>query len=310
MSLTSSPAAVPDARLEVEVGPRGLPALHRDTWRTVARLPVLLFLLPALIWFPFDLLAEAVSMSAADDALAQLRRYNQVNRITTFLVGGWVNAFVLVGVLALGRGEDASIGAAFGRAKQVYGNVLITTWSVGWRVGLGTLLFIVPGVVLAVRYALALPVTVREGLSGRAAVEASSAYTEGHRWRIFGYATFAVFVYVVLAMVPLAVLPDTSVLWNTVTTIPFNLIAAGLTVGSALLYIEIIGDAQSAPPVGRVARGDVLHAKGEPRSGVLGVVFVSVTAALLVLVAVVGIFFLVEEEIEEPAPPAAADIFE
>jgi hypothetical protein len=268
--MPTSPTAVPDARATVERGPRGFAALHRDTWRVVARMPVLVLVLPVLVWFPFDLLAELIASASADGALEQFRSYNQVQRITSFLLGGWVNATVLVGVFALARGEDTSVGAVWGRAKRNYQNVLVTTWSVGWRVGLATLLFIIPGIVLAVRYALALPIAVREGAGGRDAVELSSQYTEGHRWRIFGYTVVAALIYVMLAM-PLAMVVPADPLWSTISTVPFNLIATAFTVASVLLYAEITVDRASAPPVGRVPRDEVLRADAETSSGRLGV---------------------------------------
>lgn len=58
---------------------------------------------------------------------------------------------------------------------------------------LGMLLFVVPGLVLAVGFAFAMPVVMSEGLSGRAALERSWALSRGLRARIFGMLALIIF---------------------------------------------------------------------------------------------------------------------
>ena len=60
-------------------------------------------------------------------------------------------------------------------------------------IALGTLLFVVPGVVLAVGFAFAMPVVMSEGLSGRAALERSWALSRGRRAQIFALLLLIVF---------------------------------------------------------------------------------------------------------------------
>jgi hypothetical protein len=291
-----SPAAVPDARTDVEVGPRGFAALHRDTWRTALRLPLVAIIFPLLVWLPFDLLGELIANATSDDPLSQLRAYNRVNNLTSFFVGALVNGVVLVSVFAFGRGEKLSFGEAFSEAGRMYSRVLHTSWSFGWRVGLATLLLIVPGIVLAVRYAFALPITVLEGAAGPDAIDESVRRTEGHRGRIFGYATAAIFIYMVIAMAPAMLVPETGApVLAALSTAPFNLISTMLTIAGALLYLEATGDTTMSRPVGRVTKADVLHAAPEKSSGVVGVV-VATAAAVVLFIGAVGWLFLSEPE--------------
>jgi hypothetical protein len=55
----------------------------------------------------------------------------------------------------------------------------------GVGVGLGLIAFVVPGVLLAIRWALAAPVVMLEGLGARAAIRRSRELVSGHRWAVF-----------------------------------------------------------------------------------------------------------------------------
>lgn len=68
-------------------------------------------------------------------------------------------------------------------------------------VALGMLFFVVPGVVLAVGFAFAMPVVMTEGLSGRKALERSWALSRGHRATLFGMLVLIVFFTVLGSLV-------------------------------------------------------------------------------------------------------------
>jgi hypothetical protein len=55
----------------------------------------------------------------------------------------------------------------------------------GIGVGLGMLLLFIPGVLLAIRWALAPPIVMLEGLGPRAAMSRSRDLVRGHRWAVF-----------------------------------------------------------------------------------------------------------------------------
>ena len=57
--------------------------------------------------------------------------------------------------------------------------------AIGVRTFLGLLLLVVPGIILAVRYALAVPAAVLEDRGPAAALARSMQLTRGHGWRIF-----------------------------------------------------------------------------------------------------------------------------
>jgi uncharacterized membrane protein len=73
-------------------------------------------------------------------------------------------------------------------------------------VGLGFLLFIVPGVILALMFYVALPVCVVERLGPIASMKRSAALTKGHRWKLFGILLVVALIAIVGSVVVSAVL--------------------------------------------------------------------------------------------------------
>jgi hypothetical protein len=65
------------------------------------------------------------------------------------------------------------------------GPLLWASILMGFGVGLGLLLLIVPGILLAIRWAVAAPVVVLEGLDARAAMRRSQELVQGHRKDVF-----------------------------------------------------------------------------------------------------------------------------
>jgi uncharacterized membrane protein len=66
---------------------------------------------------------------------------------------------------------------------------------------IGITLFIVPGIILALMWAVALPSTVAETSNPLRALGRSRALTKGNRWRIFGLALLAWLVFFALELV-------------------------------------------------------------------------------------------------------------
>jgi hypothetical protein len=75
-----------------------------------------------------------------------------------------------------------SLRAGSGRLLAIVGLAL----GMGFFVGIGFLLLIVPGVVLLIMWAVATPACVVERLGVGASMARSSDLTKGHRWQIFG----------------------------------------------------------------------------------------------------------------------------
>jgi hypothetical protein len=84
------------------------------------------------------------------------------------------------------RGQPVALGDAlnkgFARILPILGLVILF----GLGVWVGFLLLIIPGIMLMVRWSVAVPACVLEGTGPVASLGRSAALTKGHRWKIFG----------------------------------------------------------------------------------------------------------------------------
>jgi len=81
--------------------------------------------------------------------------------------------------------RPASVIDSFSRVKHQIGGVIWLSAKVGFLVGLACIALIVPGILLAVRWSLAVPVKVLEGKSSGEAMSRSAELTLGNRGRVF-----------------------------------------------------------------------------------------------------------------------------
>jgi hypothetical protein len=105
------------------------------------------------------------------------------NLLTLVLTGG-----VTYGVFQELRGQRAGVGDVLRTGLSRLVAVFITGLLVGIATALGFCVLIVPGLILLVRYWLAVPVTVIERPGIMASMGRSQDLTEGNRWAIFGLA--------------------------------------------------------------------------------------------------------------------------
>jgi uncharacterized membrane protein len=106
-------------------------------------------------------------------------------------------------------GRPISAREALDRATPYIGRILVCSLLLALVVGLGFLLLLIPGIMLAVGLALAIPAVVLEPRSSAsAALSRSWELTRGARWRIFGLGvTLLVLLYIpVLAITGLLAL--------------------------------------------------------------------------------------------------------
>jgi len=80
--------------------------------------------------------------------------------------------------------KETSISACFARVKGKIGKVVFASAEFGCRVGLGFLLFIIPGIYWAGKYGLAVPAVVLEDIKGKQACARSAELTKDSVGRI------------------------------------------------------------------------------------------------------------------------------
>jgi len=95
-------------------------------------------------------------------------------------------AVILFGAFQAMRGRAVVIGEAIRRGLSRFWPIVglaILQWL---GITIGFLLFIVPGIMLAIRWSVALPACVVEGLGPTASMGRSAELTKGYRWKVFG----------------------------------------------------------------------------------------------------------------------------
>jgi hypothetical protein len=161
-------------------------------------------------------------------------------------------AATITAVSEVHLGRSISLGAALAAARGRIVEISVASIVLGLLIALGLLLLIVPGVLLALRWAVVIPVVVIERLPVRAAMERSSLLTDGFRGRAFLiYALYFLLSLIVGAIwqVPTGILvamsgdADTGTAWLTMVSsigsyVAQCLVGPLITVSLALYYYD------------------------------------------------------------------------
>ena len=245
--------------------PRGYAALHRDVWAILVAAPVVFVVIPALVHLPIDWVAETIATARATDLANEVMTFNRVERFISFFASAWCVAITMRALHHLANGEPVDLARAIREGSARYGRALHISFSVGWRVAIGLVLFIVPGVVLWFRYALAVPAAVYDDLDVERALQESERRMVDRRLPYFSYAIATFFLYVPLSLFPVWFLPvETPPIVNALTSIPFNVLTYALGIGTLLFYLDA-GAILDEPPSGGAA--DAADDDDDPRFG-------------------------------------------
>ncbi len=164
-----------------------------DIWRTIVTILVLLQqnFLALLLVFAVDQIVCTV-LSAASDAVTAGVGQN-FHRLVGFVdslletmvevLFGAAAVSVLIGQLA---GHRLAWRAAFQNAFAALPALVVINVMAAIGIGLASLLLIVPGLMLIVRWAVVGSVRIVEGPGMERAFRRSAYLTHGHRWRLFG----------------------------------------------------------------------------------------------------------------------------
>lgn len=106
--------------------------------------------------------------------------------LVTFVLGAYVLACQNDIAISDLEGRDQPLSEALRRALGKILPLIGVMILFFLGVGLGTVLFIVPGIILAVMWIVALPAAVADTSNPVKALGRSRALTKGNRWRIFG----------------------------------------------------------------------------------------------------------------------------
>lgn len=108
--------------------------------------------------------------------------------ILGFILTALCQAVVLYGAFQVMRNQPFQIGESLSKGLARFLPVIGTSICMGFAIGFGTLLLVVPGFILMAMFYVALPSCVVERLGPFQSLSRSSELTKGHRWKVFGLA--------------------------------------------------------------------------------------------------------------------------
>lgn len=145
-----------------------------------------IFALPHLIVFAFQCVGVSLQNPANPVATAFLTMTWGLGVIVlTGLVSAASQAATVVAVSDVHLDRPASVGDSFSRVKGQILGVIGMSMLVGLGVGAGLIALIVPGILLALMWSLAVPVKILENKGATDSMSRSSDLTKGDRGRIF-----------------------------------------------------------------------------------------------------------------------------
>ncbi len=145
-----------------------------------------IFALPHLIVLAFQCLGVAVRSPANQlSNILSTFFFSLGAAFLTVIAAAASQAATVVAVSQVHLDRPASVMDSFSRVKGEIGGVIGLSILVGLGVGLGFIALIVPGVLLALMWSLAVPVKILENKGATDAMSRSSDLTKGDRGRIF-----------------------------------------------------------------------------------------------------------------------------
>lgn len=224
-----------------------------QTFSLIGRNFVLFFLMSIIfVGLPQFGLLYARSYAITGQGISGLWQVTIVGAIITM-----ATAFILQGALTRAAVDDLSgsgvkFGAAVGDGLRYFFPLFIVAILVMLGIWIGLILLIIPGIILALRWAITAPVVVIERDGPTRSMGRSAELTEGHRWPIFGlfilYFLLAVAADVVVSQVfsalgaatgVMAGLDSLGVTFMGVSAAVQAFITLISTVGTAALYFEL-----------------------------------------------------------------------
>lgn len=179
-------------------------AVIRRDWQAVLGTSFVLAGLPSIAINLFSTRLNAVQPGDPAAALGAAVS-TMISGLVAALFYILLQAVLVPMVLAFDGGRRADLGGSLAAGLRTALPLLVLNILLGIALFFGLLLLLVPGVMLAVLWAVANPALVAERIGIGAAFSRSAALTRGARWKVFGVELVAI-VFIWLASTALAIL--------------------------------------------------------------------------------------------------------
>lgn len=124
-----------------------------------------------------------------------------LSALITMIVGALTQAAIIYGTFQDLRGQRASIGDCIARGLSAIVPVIVGSILLALAVGVGMLLLIIPGVILALMWWVYVPAIVVEGKGIMEAFGRSGELTRGRRWHILGLLVIIVILSILVGVI-------------------------------------------------------------------------------------------------------------
>lgn len=204
---------------------------------------LLLAALVLTVWLPAHVAMEAAvrAMHWTENVRAQF----QLTSVASAVLDPLVTGAVIYVTYASKMGYAFGYRAAFAAAAGCWGRVLTTRFVTGVILVLGLLLLVVPGVLLALRWALIDAAVILEGLEGDEARRRSSELTQGRRRRILWTALgcwTGMLVCIGILEIPRLMIPALGLPYDVFIDCAGSLANAFMTIVWVLVFIDAKGE--------------------------------------------------------------------
>ncbi len=167
--------------------PRTVGAIVQSALRLYAGYPLLLLVLAVAVVVPYELIVLAATNTAP--LAEQGTRASTALTLTLIdfaLIGPLVSAFYVRAVMMVAEGTRPSLREIVVEGLKVLPVVVAASIVAGLGIGLGLIAFLIPGVLLAIRWAVVAQVAAIERTDWLGALRRSGELARGHYLHVFG----------------------------------------------------------------------------------------------------------------------------
>jgi hypothetical protein len=173
-----------DAATDLDLGrTRTVGEIFRDAVWLYTRAPLLFIVLAGVVIVPYQVLVVLVAHGKSG---VPVRAEVLVVLIGVALIQPCLATFQIQVLLALGDGQRPDLRGAVRRGAAVLPSVAAAVIVSAIGITIGLFCFLIPGVLLAIRWAVIAPTAAVEQLNWPAALRRCAEVTRGNSWRILG----------------------------------------------------------------------------------------------------------------------------
>lgn len=222
--------------------------------RLFVRRPLLFLVLALVVVGPYDLLVLAVTgASPLGQSHSNASTEFILSLLDLALVGPLVSALQVHAVLAIGEGGQPKLGQLLNRGVRVLPVVAAAEIIADICIGVGLILLIIPGIILAIRFTVVAQAAAVERTDWPGALRRSGQLVRGHYLRVFGVFVLVTLVSLLLIDLGVAAAGSAAIAVQMVVIIVIEVLTRSFqAIATAVLYFDLRAReklvASSAPP--------------------------------------------------------------